>query len=95
MARSINDVDFVIVIINRGLLGSDSDAALVFLVHGIHDQSLRHFRLIITKSARLFQKTIDQGSFAMVDVSNNCNVADVCNVHLSIVSQIDKKVNTF
>ena len=35
----------------------------VFLVHRVHDESLRHLSLVVTKSVRLLQESVDEGGF--------------------------------
>ena len=76
VAGSVNDVDFVAVVENGGLLGGDGDAALVFLVHGVHNQSLGHLGLVGAESVRLLQETINEGGLAVVNVGDNSDVAD-------------------
>lgn len=77
VAWGIDDVDFVAVVVDGGLLRGDSDATLVLLVHGVHDERLRHLGLIVAESVRLLQKSIDESGFTMVDVSNNGDVTNI------------------
>ena len=55
--------------------GQDRDAAFAFEIVGIH----RPFRdrLVFAKSAGLFQKFVDQRGFAVVDVSDDRDIAQV------------------
>ena len=76
VAGSVNDVDFVAVVENGGLLGGDGDAALVFLVHGVHNQSLGHLGLVGAESVGLLQETINEGGLAVVNVGDDGDVAD-------------------
>ena len=77
VAWSVDDVDFVIFVVDGGLLRGDCDAALVLLVHGVHDESLGHLGLIVAESVRLLQKSVDEGRLAVVDVSNNSDVTNI------------------
>lgn len=77
MARGVNDVNLVTIIVDRSLFRGNRNSPLVFLVHTIHDQSLGHFRLIFAKSMRLLQKAVDKGSLPVVDVSDNGNVSNL------------------
>ena len=81
---SVDDVDFIAVVKDRGLLRRDGDAAFVFLVARVHNESLRHFRLIVAESVRLFQKPIDERGLAVIDVSNNGDISDFILVHNGI-----------
>ena len=49
MPRRINNIDFVITIVHRRLLGGDGNTTLALLIARIHNQRLRHFRLIVAK----------------------------------------------
>ena len=77
MSGGVNDVNFVIIPIYRRLLRGNSDAAFVLLVATVHNKRLRHFGLIRPKGVALFQETINQRRFSVVDVSDNSNVANV------------------
>ena len=76
MAWSINNVDFVTIVKDCSLFCGNRDATLVFLVHGVHDQSLGHFGLVVAEGVRLFQKSINKSRLAVVDMGDNCNVSD-------------------
>ena len=81
VAGSVDDVDFLAVVKNRGLLGGDGDTPLVLLIERVHDQGLLHFGLVVAKSVRLLEQAVDQGGFAVVNVSDNGNVADFFWIH--------------
>ena len=51
---SLDNVDFITIVINGSLLRGNSNSPLVLLVTRIHNQGLRHFGLVIAKSMRLF-----------------------------------------
>ena len=73
MARRIDDVDLVVAIADGRILGHDRDAAFTFEVHRIHHAV--DDRLVFTMSARLLQHGIDKRGLAVVDVSDNGDVA--------------------
>ena len=86
MARSVDNINLMIVVIDRGLLGGDSNTALVFLVTRVHNESLAHFGLIITEGIRLFQKCIHQRRFTVVNVRDDCNITDVFFIiHIALI----------
>ena len=84
MARGVNDVDFITVVKDRGLLRRDGDATFMFLVARVHDESLAHFRLVVAESVRLFKKPVDERGFAVVDVGDDGDVSDFVLVHNGI-----------
>ena len=75
VAGRIDDVDAGVVPDERGRLGEDGDAALALEVVGIH----RAFgdALVLPERARLLQQPVDQGGFAVVDVGDDRDVAQV------------------
>ena len=80
MPWGVDDVDLVITMIDRCLLGSDGDAALVLLIAGVHNQLLAHLGLVVTERLGLLQQPIDQRRLTMVDVGDDCDVADVLRI---------------
>ena len=81
MAGSINNVDFIAIIKHRGLFSSNRNAALMLLIARVHNESLGHLGLIITKSMGLFKQPIYERSLAMVDMRDNCDVTDIFFMH--------------
>ena len=75
VARRIDDVDAGAVPDHRGSLGKNGDAALALEIVGIHG-TLDH-ALVLAIRAGLLQQAVDQGSFAMVDVRDNGDVAKI------------------
>ncbi len=75
VARRIDDIDAGVVPDQRGRLGEDGDAALALEVVGIH--AAFGDALVLAERARLLQKPVDQGGFAMVDVGDNGDVAKI------------------
>jgi hypothetical protein len=76
VAGRVHDVDAVVVPIDAGAFGQNGDAALAFQIVGIH-RALFHV-LIVADGAGLFQQLVHQRRFAVVDVGNN---GDVANIH--------------
>ncbi len=76
VAGSVDDVDAGVFPDHRGGLGQDGDAALALEVVGIHG-ALDH-ALVLAVGAGLLQQPVDQRGFAMVDVRDD---GDVANIH--------------
>ena len=79
MARSIDDVDPGGTPEDRGILRHDGDAALALERVGIHHAI--HQILVGAKYAGLTQHRIDQGGFAVIDVSDDSQVANILSAH--------------
>jgi hypothetical protein len=75
VARRVDDVDAGIAPHDRRGLGQDGDAALALEVVGIHRPL--DLALIVPVGARLLQQPVDQGGFAMVDMGDDGDVAQV------------------
>ena len=75
VARRIDDIDPGVVPDQRGRLGEDGDAALALEVVGI-ERALDD-ALVLAERARLLQQPVDQGGFAVVDVGDNGDVAEI------------------
>ncbi len=73
VAGGIDDVDPGVVPDDRGALGQDGDAALALEIVAVH--RLVFDLLIFPEGAGLFQKCVDEGRFAMVDVRDDGDVA--------------------
>ncbi|MNJ57544.1 hypothetical protein D3C77_531360 [compost metagenome] len=79
MPRGVDQVQVVGLAVLRlvmqgGGLGLDGDAALAFDFHGI-EHLRRHFA--IRQSAAALDQAIGQGRFAMIDVGNDGEVANM------------------
>ena len=83
VARRIDDVDFHPVVRDRDVLRQDGDAALALLVVAVQ-HALFHL-LVFAEYARRVQQPIDDGGFAVVDVRDDGNVANVLLLHGSPV----------
>ena len=74
MARGVDDVDLVVLIVNGRILGENGDAALALEIAGVHHAL--HHGLILAVDAALLQHLVDQRGLAMVNV---CNDGDIPN----------------
>ena len=85
MAGRVDDVDLVVncwlsigrLVVDCRLLGSDGNATLTLLFATIHDERLSHFGLVAAECIALLKQAIKQRRFAVVDVSNNCNITNI------------------
>ena len=75
VAGRVDDVDARALPFDRGCLGQNGDAAFAFDVVAVH----RAFRdgLVVAEGPRLTQQLVHQGGFAVVDVSDDGDVADI------------------
>jgi hypothetical protein len=63
--------------IQRSGLGGNGDTSLSLEVARVHDGGLSHFGLVITEDLGLFEESIYEGRFAVVDVSHDGDIANV------------------
>ena len=84
VARGVDDVDLNAVVLAGAVLGKDRDAALAFDIAGVHD-ALGDL-LVRTESTGLLQHLVDQRRFAVVNVRNDCNVAEIFLNHIRSLS---------
>jgi hypothetical protein len=73
VAGRVEDVDLIVAIPHGRVLGHDRNASFAFKIHRIHyaiDDGL-----ILAVCARLLKHRVDKRGLAMVDVSDNCDVA--------------------
>ena len=75
VARGVDDVDLVVAVGQGDVLGEDGDAPLALQVVGVEDAVAQE--LAGSELAGLPQHRVDQGRLAVVDVGNDCYVADV------------------
>ena len=73
MARGVHNVDFGFTVLNGGVFGENGNAALPLQVARVHDPV--HSGLIFPVDAALLEHLVHQGGLAMVNVSNDGNVA--------------------
>jgi hypothetical protein len=55
------------------------------LVAGVHDEVLGHFGLVGAEGFGLFEKAIDEGGFAVIDVGDDGDVADEFTFHGNVI----------
>jgi hypothetical protein len=54
VAGRVHDVDVVILVFERGVLGADGDALFLFQIHRIHQAFFLRLVLVLAESSRLF-----------------------------------------
>src|SRR5690606_33853980 len=79
VAGSVDDVDAVAAPVDRGVLGQDGDAALLFLIVGVHYALGQHGAFV--QRPGVFQQAVDEGGLAVVDVGDDGDVAQVLDGH--------------
>ena len=72
VARRVDNVDLVALIVNGRVFCKDGDAALALEIAGVHDPVDNG--LILAVNAALLQHLVDQRGLAVVDVRDDCNV---------------------
>ncbi len=75
VAGGIDNVDLDVVIKEGGVLGENGDAAFALEVVGVHD-ALDDF-LVGAENAALMEHGVDQGGLAVVNVSDDGDVANI------------------
>ena len=73
VARGVDDIDLDALVVYRGILGQNGNAALTLDVAGVHDALLYH--LIFAESTGLLEHLVNQGGLAVVDVRDDGDVA--------------------
>ncbi len=89
MAGRIDDIDAALLPGDRGRLGHDGDAALLFEIVRIHDAL--GDALIFTKGAGLLQQTIDERRLAVVDMGDD---GDIAQIHENPGSNVQSRLPT-
>ncbi len=74
MAGGIDDIDLVLSVVDRKVLGQDGDAAFFLQVVAVH-HALGD-GLVLAVDPGVLEHGIHQGGLAVVDVGNNCDVSD-------------------
>ena len=80
MARGVDDVDLHALVLDGDVLRQNGDAALALLVVGVEHALLD--LLILAEGIGRAQKLVDEGRLAVVDVSDDGDVANVLLFHL-------------
>ena len=76
VAGSVHDVDVVILVFERGVLGADGDALFLFQVHRVHEAFLGGLVLVGAEGAGLFEQAIHERGLAVINVRDDRDVAD-------------------
>ena len=74
MSGGVDDIYFYIPVLHGDIFGKNGDSAFAFQVVVIQ-KTVVNF-LIGAKNFGLFEDLIDQRGFSVVDVGNNCYIAD-------------------
>ena len=75
VARGVHDVDLGVVVVDRGVLGQDGDAALPLELVRVHDALA--VLLVRAEDAALLEQGVHQGGLAVVDVGDDGDVSEV------------------
>ena len=82
MAGGIDDVDLHVLIIHGGILRQNGDAALFFdgvvIHHAVGDL------LVFAENAALLEHFVDERGFAVVNVRDDSDIADVLTNHFQM-----------
>ena len=87
VSGSVDDVDLDVVIGNGGVLRQNGNPLFPFEIVAVEYGCLTHFSLIVTKNMTLLQESINEGSFAVVDVSDDGDISDFSICHRCFVQQ--------
>ncbi len=75
VAGGIDDVDAVVLPLQRGVLGQDGDATFLFLVVAVHHALV--LELLAVQGAGQAQEFVDEGGLAVVDVGDDGDIAEI------------------
>ncbi len=75
VAGGVDDVDLDAGVLDGGVLGEDGDAPLPLEVVGVHDQDTGGVG--VAEDVGLLEEAVDEGGFAMVDVGDDGDIAQV------------------
>ena len=84
VARGIDDIDLDALVAAGAVLGQNGDAALTLDVTAVHD-TLSH-SLIVAESAALAQQGVHQRGLAVVNVSDDSDIAQIVTNHKNTTS---------
>ena len=77
VAGRVHDVDVVILVFERGVLGADGDALFLFQIHRIHHALLGGLVLVGAEGAGLLEQAIHERRLAVVHVRDDGDVSNV------------------
>ena len=84
VAGGVHDVHVVVVPFEGRVLRLDGDALLPFEVHGVHDADLAGLGFVRAKGASLLEQLVHERGLAVIDVSDDGDVADVFHVDVLV-----------
>jgi hypothetical protein len=90
VSRRINNINLNTVIFNSSVLRQNRDTALALNIVRVHHA--RCNLLILAENLTLLQQRVYQSRFTMVNVGNNCNIADIFSSHTSPHKNPDQPV---
>ena len=76
----VHNVDMVILVFERGILGADGDALLLLQVHRIHQALLLRLVLVGAEGAGLFEQAVHERRLAVVHVRDNRDISYVLHI---------------
>jgi len=76
VARSVDDVDLYAAVEDGRVLGHDRDASLALEIEAVHDPLDE--ALVVAKGAALPEHCVDERGLAVVNVSDDGHIPDVC-----------------
>src|SRR5690606_7135766 len=83
VAGSVHNIDVIAIPFNGGVFGEDGNASFALLVVRIHD-ALGTLTFTI-QGTGLLQQAVDKCCFAMVNVGNNGNIAELFDHKVDLV----------
>ena len=87
MARGVNDVNLYILVHDSGILGKNGNTALTLDIAGVHNAL--SYLLVGAEYMALLEHGIDQCGLAVVNVSNNGDIAQIFpGGHLKILPSV-------
>ena len=80
MPRSVDNIDLVILVLDRAVLGIDGNASFPFEVVAVHDAV--HNLLVILEDMALLQECIYKRRFSGIDMCDHRNVDNLLIIHI-------------
>ena len=82
MSWCVNDINLYTFIVDSSILSKDSNSSFSFQIVGVHNSFYILDLLVRPKRTALLEHLIYKGSFAVVNMGNNCHVTDVISYYL-------------
>ncbi len=77
VAGRVHDVDVIILVFERGVLGADGDALFLFQIHRIHQAFFLGFVLVCAEGAGLLEEAVHERGLAVVNVRDDGDISNV------------------